>query len=353
MQIVYDQSELRQYLKEAVVASHEHPVLIDQYMVGREVEIDAISDGVEVCIPGIMEQIERSGVHSGDSFAVYPPQHLTQEIIDTLTKYTRDIARAMNVKGLVNIQFIVVKDKVYVIEVNPRASRTVPFMSKITGINMVEHATRIALGESLEEQGLPFGLVPPKNYVAIKAPVFSFSKLGLVEIKLGPEMKSTGEVMGIGHTYQEALYKAVVAANLMIPSRGNILITVSDRDKPETAELAKGFVKLGFNLISASGTGAYFKNLGIPVEIIKKIHEKGENCEKYLKSGKVDLVLNTISYGSQIEQEGYDLRRIAVELAIPCLTSLDTAKEVLRVMAESDSEETKHVEAVQDYIREV
>ena len=353
MQIVYDQSELRQYLKEAVVASHEHPVLIDQYMVGREVEIDAISDGVEVCIPGIMEQIERSGVHSGDSFAVYPPQHLTQEIIDTLTKYTRDIARAMNVKGLVNIQFIVVKDKVYVIEVNPRASRTVPFMSKITGINMVEHATRIALGESLEEQGLPFGLVPPKNYVAIKAPVFSFSKLGLVEIKLGPEMKSTGEVMGIGHTYQEALYKAVVAANLMIPSRGNILITVSDRDKPETAELAKGFVKLGYNLISTSGTGAYFKNLGIPVEIIKKIHEKGENCEKYLKSGKVDLVLNTISYGSQIEQEGYDLRRIAVELAIPCLTSLDTAKEVLRVMAESDSEETKHVEAVQDYIREV
>ncbi len=258
MQIVYDQSELRQYLKEAVVASHEHPVLIDQYMVGREVEIDAISDGVEVCIPGIMEQIERSGVHSGDSFAVYPPQHLTQEIIDTLTKYTRDIARAMNVK-----------------------------------------------------------------------------------------------VMGIGHTYQEALYKAVVAANLMIPSRGNILITVSDRDKPETAELAKGFVKLGYNLISTSGTGAYFKNLGIPVEIIKKIHEKGENCEKYLKSGKVDLVLNTISYGSQIEQEGYDLRRIAVELAIPCLTSLDTAKEVLRVMAESGSEETKHVEAVQDYIREV
>ena len=352
MQIVYDQSELRQYLKEAVVASHEHPVLIDQYMVGREVEIDAISDGVEVCIPGIMEQIERSGVHSGDSFAVYPSQHLTQEIIDTLTKYTRDIARAMNVKGLVNIQFIVVKDKVYVIEVNPRASRTVPFMSKITGINMVEHATRIALGESLEEQGLPLGLVPPKNYVAIKAPVFSFSKLGLVEIKLGPEMKSTGEVMGIGHTYQEALYKAVVAANLMIPSRGNILITVSDRDKPETAELAKGFVKLGYNLISTSGTGAYFKNLGIPVEIIKKIHEKGENCEKYLKSGKVDLVLNTISYGSQIEQEGYDLRRIAVELAIPCLTSLDTAKEVLRVMAESGSEETKHVEAVQDYIRE-
>ncbi len=353
MQIVYDQSELRQYLKEAVVASHEHPVLIDQYMVGREVEIDAISDGVEVCIPGIMEQIERSGVHSGDSFAVYPPQHLTQEIIDTLTKYTRDIARAMNVKGLVNIQFIVVKDKVYVIEVNPRASRTVPFMSKITGINMVGHATRIALGESLAEQGLPLGLVPHRNYVAIKAPVFSFSKLGLVEIKLGPEMKSTGEVMGIGHTYQEALYKAVVAANLMIPSRGNILITVSDRDKPETAELAKGFVKLGYHLISTSGTGAYFENLGIPVEIIKKIHEKGENCEKYLKSGKVDLVLNTISYGSQIEQEGYDLRRIAVELAIPCLTSLDTAKEVLRVMAESGSEETKHVEAVQDYIKEV
>ena len=352
MQIVYDEHELRTYLKEAVVASHEHPVLIDQYMVGREVEIDAISDGIDVCIPGIMEQIERSGVHSGDSFAVYPPQHLSQEIIDTLADYTKKIAIAMSVKGLVNIQFIVVNDRVYVIEVNPRASRTVPFMSKITGINMVEYATRIALGESLKDTGLPLGLVPPKDYVAIKAPVFSFSKLGLVEIKLGPEMKSTGEVMGIGHTYEEALYKAVIAANLMIPAGGSILITVSDRDKKETASLARGFVKLGYKLICTSGTGRYFQSLGIPVEIIKKIHEKGENCEKYLKSGKVDMVLNTISYGSQIEQEGYDLRRIAVELAIPCLTSLDTAKEVLRVMAEDDTEASHHVESIQDYVKE-
>ena len=352
MQIVYDEHELRTYLKEAVVASHEHPVLIDQYMVGREVEIDAISDGIDVCIPGIMEQIERSGVHSGDSFAVYPPQHLSQEIIDTLADYTKKIAIAMSVKGLVNIQFIVVNDRVYVIEVNPRASRTVPFMSKITGINMVEYATRIALGESLKDTGLPLGLVPPKDYVAIKAPVFSFSKLGLVEIKLGPEMKSTGEVMGIGHTYEEALYKAVIAANLMIPAGGSILITVSDRDKKETASLARGFVKLGYKLICTSGTGSYFQSLGIPVEIIKKIHEKGENCEKYLKSGKVDMVLNTISYGSQIEQEGYDLRRIAVELAIPCLTSLDTAKEVLRVMAEDDTEASHHVESIQKYVKE-
>ena len=321
-------------------------------MVGREVEIDAISDGIDVCIPGIMEQIERSGVHSGDSFAVYPPQHLSQEIIDTLADYTKKIAIAMSVKGLVNIQFIVVNDRVYVIEVNPRASRTVPFMSKITGINMVEYATRIALGESLKDTGLPLGLVPPKDYVAIKAPVFSFSKLGLVEIKLGPEMKSTGEVMGIGHTYEEALYKAVIAANLMIPAGGSILITVSDRDKKETANLARGFVKLGYKLVCTSGTGSYFKSLGIPVEIIKKIHEKGENCEKYLKSGKVDMVLNTISYGSQIEQEGYDLRRIAVELAIPCLTSLDTAKEVLRVMAEDDTEASHHVESIQEYVKE-
>ena len=352
MQIVYDEHELRTYLKEAVVASHEHPVLIDQYLVGREVEIDAISDGIDVCIPGIMEQIERSGVHSGDSFAVYPPQHLSQEIIDTLADYTKKIAIAMSVKGLVNIQFIVVNDRVYVIEVNPRASRTVPFMSKITGINMVEYATRIALGESLKDTGLPLGLVPPKDYVAIKAPVFSFSKLGLVEIRLGPEMKSTGEVMGIGHTYEEALYKAVIAANLMIPAGGSILITVSDRDKKETASLARGFVKLGYKLVCTSGTGSYFQSLGIPVEIIKKIHEKGENCEKYLKSGKVDMVLNTISYGSQIEQEGYDLRRIAVELAIPCLTSLDTAKEVLRVMAEDDTEASHHVESIQEYVKE-
>ncbi len=351
MQIVYDESELRQYLREAVVASHEHPVLIDQYMVGREVEVDAISDGIDVCIPGIMEQIERAGVHSGDSFAVYPPQHLSQEIIDTLVKYTKNIACAMNVKGLVNIQFIVVGGKVYVIEVNPRASRTVPFMSKVTGINMVECAVRVALGEPLATLGIPLGLMPPKPYVAIKAPVFSFSKLGLVEIKLGPEMKSTGEVMGIGHTYQEALYKAVVASNLDVPAGGNILITVSDRDKEEAAEVAKGFAEAGYHIICTSGTGAYFKEKGIPVEIVKKMNEKGENCENYLKSGRVDAVINTISYGTEIEQQGYDLRRIAVELAIPCLTSLDTAREVLNVMAGHSN--ITHVEAMQDYVKEV
>lgn len=350
MQIVYDEAELRQYLREAVVASHEHPVLIDQYMVGREVEVDAISDGINVCIPGIMEQIERAGVHSGDSFAVYPPQHLSQEIIDTLVKYTKDIACAMNVKGLVNIQFIVVGGKVYVIEVNPRASRTVPFMSKVTGINMVECAVRVALGEPLAALGIPLGLMPPKPYVAIKAPVFSFSKLGLVEIKLGPEMKSTGEVMGIGHTYQEALYKAVVASNLGVPAKGNILITVSDRDKEEASELARGFVEAGYHIICTSGTGAYFREKGIPAEIIKKMNEKGENCEKYLKSGRVDAVINTISYGTEIEQQGYDLRRIAVELAIPCLTSLDTAREVLNVMA--GTSDVIHVEAMQDYVKE-
>lgn len=350
MQIVYDEGELLQYLREAVVASHEHPVLIDQYMVGREVEVDAISDGIDVCIPGIMEQIERAGVHSGDSFAVYPPQHLSQEIIDTLVKYTKDIACAMNVKGLVNIQFIVVGGKVYVIEVNPRASRTVPFMSKVTGINMVEYAVRIALGEPLKTLGIPLGLMPPKPYVAIKAPVFSFSKLGLVEIKLGPEMKSTGEVMGIGHSYQEALYKAVVASNLDVPAKSNILITVSDRDKEEAAEVAKGFAEAGYHIICTSGTGAYFKEKGIPVEIVKKMNEKGENCEKYLKSGRVDAVINTISYGTEIEQQGYDLRRIAVELAIPCLTSLDTAREVLNVMA--GQSEAPHVEAMQDYVKE-
>lgn len=350
MQIVYDEAELRQYLREAVVASHEHPVLIDQYMVGREVEVDAISDGINVCIPGIMEQIERAGVHSGDSFAVYPPQHLSQEIIDTLVKYTKDIACAMNVKGLVNIQFIVVGGKVYVIEVNPRASRTVPFMSKVTGINMVECAVRVALGEPLASLGIPLGLMPPKPYVAIKAPVFSFSKLGLVEIKLGPEMKSTGEVMGIGHTYQEALYKAVVASNLGVPGKGNILITVSDRDKEEASELARGFVEAGYHIICTSGTGAYFQEKGIPAEIIKKMNEKGENCEKYLKSGRVDAVINTISYGTEIEPQGYDLRRIAVELAIPCLTSLDTAREVLNVMA--GTSDVIHVEAMQDYVKE-
>lgn len=350
MEIVYNDKELDVYMREAVVASKDHPVLIDRYMVGMEVEVDAIADGEDVCIPGIMEQIERAGVHSGDSIAVYPAQHLSEEITNQIVDYTQRIARGLNVKGIVNIQYIVANGELNVIEVNPRSSRTVPFISKVTGINMIEYATRIALGETIKSMGLPTGLVPAKDYVAVKAPVFSFSKMGLVEIALGPEMKSTGEVMGIGRTYSEALFKAIHGANMRIPEKGHILMTVADRDKEEAARLAKGFIDLGYHIQATGGTGKYFEEHGIPCVIVNKIHEGQNNCADLIRRGEVDLMLNTLTYGKRPEREGFQLRRLAVEMGTPCLTSLDTAREVLRVVAGRANEEIKiEVEALQDF----
>lgn len=350
MEIVYNDKELDVYMKEAVVASKDHPVLIDRYMVGMEVEVDAIADGEDVCIPGIMEQIERAGVHSGDSIAVYPAQHLSEEITNQIVDYTQRIARGLNVKGIVNIQYIVANGELNVIEVNPRSSRTVPFISKVTGINMIEYATRIALGETIKSMGLPTGLVPAKDYVAVKAPVFSFSKMGLVEIALGPEMKSTGEVMGIGRTYSEALFKAIHGANMRIPEKGHILMTVADRDKEEAARLAKGFIELGYHIQATGGTGKYFEEHGIPCVIVNKIHEGQNNCADLIRRGEVDLMLNTLTYGKRPEREGFQLRRLAVEMGTPCLTSLDTAREVLRVVAGRANGEIKiEVEALQDF----
>ncbi len=350
MEIVYNDQELDRYMKEAVVASKDHPVLIDRYMVGMEVEVDAISDGIDVCIPGIMEQIERAGVHSGDSIAVYPAQHLTEELTEQIVDYTRRIAIGLNVKGVLNIQYIVVNGELHVIEVNPRSSRTVPFISKVTGINMVEYATRIALGETLESLGLPTGLVPARPHVAVKAPVFSFSKMGLVEIALGPEMKSTGEVMGIGRTYADALFKAIHGANMRIPDKGNILMTVADRDKEEAARLAKGFIDLGYHIMATGGTGRYFTEHGVDCTVVNKISEGNPNCADFIREGKVDLMLNTLTYGKKPEREGFQLRRLAVEMGVPCLTSLDTAREVLHVVASrATAGDVITVDAVQDY----
>lgn len=350
MEIVYNDAELDLYMREAVVASKDHPVLIDRYMVGMEVEVDAIADGEDVCIPGIMEQIERAGVHSGDSMAVYPAQHLSPEMTAQIVDYTQRIAKGLNVKGILNIQYIVAENKLHVIEVNPRSSRTVPFISKVTGINMIEFATRIALGETIKSLGLPTGLVPAKPHVAVKAPVFSFSKMGLVEIALGPEMKSTGEVMGVGRNYSEALFKAIHGANMRIPEKGNILLTVADRDKAEATELAKGFIELGYTIQATGGTGKYFKEHGVDCTVVNKIHEGTDNCADLIRQGKVDLMLNTLTAGKRPERDGFQLRRLAVEMGTPCLTSLDTAREVLRVVANRARNEVGvEVEALQDY----
>ena len=350
MEIVYTESELERYLREAVIASPDHPILIDEYMVGREIEVDAVADGTDVFIPGIMEQVERAGVHSGDSIAVYPPQRLSDETVEQIVDYTTRIALELQVKGSVNIQFVVARNRLYIIEVNPRSSRTVPFLSKVTRIPMVEIATRIALGDTLKNLGYGSGLLPARDYVAAKAPVFSFSKIGLAEIALGPEMKSTGEVMGIGKTYSEALYKAVSGAKMRIPAGGTILLTVADRDKEEALILAEGFRDLGYRVIATAGTGRYFNERGMNVEIVRKIHETGQNIATLIRGGKIDLVVNTLTFGKRPERDGFTLRRMAVELAVPCLTSLDTAREVLRVFADKGRGDGYHrVAALQDY----
>lgn len=354
MQIIYQPEELEYYFREAVIASPDHPVLIDEYVIGRELEVDALCDGEDIFLPGIMEQIERTGVHSGDSFAVFPPQHLTEKLAATITEYTRKIALALDIRGIVNIQYIEADGEIFVIEVNPRSSRTVPFMSKVTGHNLVELATGIAVGKTLPEMGVDYGLAPAPAYVAVKAPVFSFAKLGLVEIALGPEMKSTGEVMGIGDNYSEALYRAVIGAHMRIPDGGSVLITVSDRDKKEVAELAKEFVAHGYRIMATAGTGSYLAAEGIPVHVLNKMHEGGlENCATVLRDGSVDMVINTITYGKRPEREGFRLRRLAVELGIPCLTSLDTTREVVRALRNRAQGELPQVRALQDYQKEM
>ncbi|MDD6126653.1 MAG: carbamoyl-phosphate synthase large subunit, partial [Veillonellaceae bacterium] len=274
MEIVYNEAELRDYMSRAVKVTPDHPVLCDRYMEGTEVEVDGISDGVDVVIPGIMEHVERAGVHSGDSIAVYPPQTLSAKVIYTIIDYTERLGKALHVKGLLNIQFVVKNDEVYIIEVNPRSSRTVPFLSKVTDVKMVNLATRIALGATVKELGYHSGLVTPKPYVAVKAPVFSFAKMTDVDIALGPEMKSTGEVMGIDYHYARALYKAIIGSGLHIPTKGCILFTVADKDKEEMKQLAKAFSDLGFELCATEGTARAIASMGIDVDIVGKVHER-------------------------------------------------------------------------------
>lgn len=349
MEIVYNNDDLTSFLAEAIEASPEHTVLIDRYLEGREVEVDAIADGCTVLIPGIMEHIERAGVHSGDSIAVYPPRNLSIEQINTIVDYTKRLALGLNVKGVINIQYIVADGEVFVIEVNPRSSRTVPFLSKITGVPMVKLATRIALGETLAGMGYEDGLLAPKQLVAVKAPVFSFAKMGQVEVSLGPEMKSTGEVMGIDATYEVALYKAITAAGMQIAAEGTALFTVADRDKDEAGELARGFAALGYKLAATAGTARYLQGLGLDVQEVYKLHEDGPNIVDLIKSGGIQLVVNTLTHGKQPERDGFKIRRAAVEHAVPCLTSVDTAREILHVLETKGTSCPVQVKALQDY----
>ena len=352
MEIVYNEEELIDYMGRAVKVTPEHPVLVDRYMQGTEVEVDAISDGVDVIIPGIMEHIERAGVHSGDSIAVYPPQTLPQKVKYTIVDYTKRLAVGLHVKGLMNIQYVVANDEVFVIEVNPRSSRTVPFLSKVTDVQMVDIATQIAMGATIKELGFKPGLVSPKHYVAVKAPVFSFNKMADVDISLGPEMKSTGEVMGIDYHYNRALYKAMTGAGMNIPVNGTILFTVANKDKDEMKQLAKAFSELGFKLVATAGSAKAIKSMGIDVEVVGKMHERSVDIIQQIKKGRIHMVINTMTQnqGKSVVHDGFKIRRATVEHAIPCLTSLDTAWEVLNVLEFMRERRLVYSLAIQDYV---
>ena len=350
MEIVYNEVELRDYMSRAVKVTPDHPVLVDRYMQGTEVEVDGISDGVDVVIPGIMEHVERAGVHSGDSIAVYPPQTLSSKVIYTIIDYTKRLALSLHVKGLLNIQFVVVDGEVYIIEVNPRSSRTVPFLSKVTNVDMVGLATRIAMGHTLKELGYKSGLVPPKPYVAVKAPVFSFAKMTDVDIALGPEMKSTGEVMGIDYHYARALYKAIIGSGIHVPTKGCILFTVADKDKEEMKQLAKAFSELGFEICATEGTAKAIQSMGIDAEVVGKVHERSSDIIQMIKNGKINMVINTLTQGKHSAKDGFKIRRATVEHGIACLTSLDTAWEVLRVLSFMRERRLVYSLAIQDYV---
>jgi carbamoyl-phosphate synthase large subunit len=335
MEICRNAAELREFAMIAKDISGKKPLLVDKYLEGIEIELDAICDGTDVLIPGIMEHVERAGVHSGDSIAIYPAQQLTAEQCDTLVRYTTDMGRALGVRGLFNVQYVVFGGQVYVIEVNPRGSRTVPFLSKVTGVPMVDLAVEVALGARLGDLPYGTGLWPPQPLVAAKAPVFSMAKLTHVDTYLGPEMKSTGEVMGLGgETLAEALAKALIAAGNGLPTPGSaVLLSLADRDKDEAMPLVQQLASLGFDLLATEGTARRIRDeLGLDVECVtKKLSEGHPNVLDVIQSRRVAAVVNTITGDRRPLRDGFLIRRAATERRIPCFTSLDTLRAALVV----------------------
>jgi len=329
MEIAYNDNDIIEFMEIINRVKQEHPILIDKYLMGKEIEVDAICDGENILIPGIMEHLERAGVHSGDSISVYPAQSIPKSVVSKIIEYTEKLAKALNVVGMINIQYVLYNNELYVIEVNPRSSRTVPYISKVTGIPMVNLATKIMTGKKLTDFGYGTGLYRKSKHVAVKVPVFSFEKLHDVDTGLGPEMKSTGEVLGIGRTFHEALYKGIVASGIKLPDKtGGVLMTVRDTDKPELVHIAEKFEKLGFELWATGKTAYVLNSHGVATNAVKKIHEGSPNILDLIASGKIKIVINTPTRGRQPERDGFRIRRKAVEMSIPCFTSLDTAKAV-------------------------
>jgi len=335
MKIAVSDNDIEEYMAIINRYHQEHPILVDKYLMGKEVEVDAVCDGEEILVPGIMEHVERAGVHSGDSISIYPAQSLSEKIQKVIVDYTRKLARSLNVIGLINIQFIVYNDDVYVIEVNPRSSRTVPYISKVTGIPVVDLASRVILGAKIKDLGYGTGLAPKSDYLAIKMPVFSFEKLRGAEISLGPEMKSTGECLGISDKFNEALYKAFLGSGIDLPKYKKMILTVKDADKLEAVDIARRFKKLGYDIFATRSTARVLNENGVLAIPINRINEEAPTLMDLLLEHQIDLVVDTPTYDDKLK-DGFIIRRTAIETGVTCLTSLDTAAALLTSLENSD-----------------
>ncbi len=339
MAIAYDDGEITEFINEINKTVQEHPILVDKYMLGKELEVDAICDGEDILVPGIMEHLERAGVHSGDSISVYPTQNISEEHQKKIVEYTTKIAKELKVIGVLNIQFIISSGEVYIIEVNPRSSRTVPYISKVTNLPVIDVATRVILGEKLKDMGYGTGLYKRSEYIAIKMPVFSFEKIKNADTSLGPEMKSTGEVLGVSKNFSDAIVKAFIATGITIPKKGNVLITVRDKDKDEMLPLAKKLYNRGFGIYATKGTATLLRNNGIEVNVVEKIWEGAESIPNLLQEGKINFIINTPTRGKESNRDGFKIRRLAVESKVPCFTSLDTANALYDAIEDINTEE--------------
>ena len=345
MEIAYNDRNISDFMRIINRTVQEHPILIDKYLMGREVEVDGVFDGEDILIPGIMEHIERAGVHSGDSISVYPTIHVEDKHKETILRYTRDLAKALGVIGLINIQFIIYDDEVYVIEVNPRSSRTIPYISKVTGVPIIDLATKVMVGQKLKALGYGTGIYREADYYAVKMPVFSFEKLTDVDTGLGPEMKSTGEVLGIAESFPQALLKAFKGANMRVPKKGGrIIITVKDEDKQEIVGIARGFADMGIEILATAGTCKVLQDAGVPCTQVARVSEAHPNISDMIASGTIDLVINTPTKGRRHDTDGFKIRRATVEHSVGCVTAIDTARAMLTVREQSRSADLRPID---------
>ena len=348
MQIAVNDQDIEEFMGIINQIAQEHPILVDKYLQGKEVEVDAVCDGEEILIPGIMEHIERAGIHSGDSVSVYPAKSLTTDIQTVITDYTRRLARALHVRGLINIQFIVCEGRVYVIEVNPRSSRTVPYISKVTGIPIIELAVKVMNGAELSELGYGTGLAPAGKYYAVKMPVFSCEKIRGAEISLGPEMKSTGECLGIAGDFVEALYKAFLGAGVRLPKYKKMILSVRDQDKEEAVEIGRRFSRLGYQIYATQGTHQALEEAGVMSQKVGKMEEGSPNILDLILDHEIDLIIDTPQEGAEHAKDGFVIRRNAIETGVNVLTAIDTARALADSLQYRDKDRLSLIDIAKD-----